>query len=167
MNKEWIEIAKLQKVSNLVTEKEYIDEAKKMWEEIFKEYQIDYKFDIVVDTEYEIHNVRTKGQLKKVYLLKAYTTKECFSQAKRIINEYMEQEIEQVEEQEVEKEDNYETKQEKTATYFFVAILLIAIIFEIGLIVSTKNEGNGIIEYVIIGILIIIELYGIVRLLKK
>lgn len=163
MNKEWIEIAKLQKVSNLVTQKEYIDEVKKMWEDIFKEYKIDYKFDIVVDTEYEIHRV----QLKKVYFLKAYTTKECFSQAKRIIDEYMAQEIEQVEEQEVEKEDNYGTKQERSATYFFVAILLIAIIFEIGLIVSTKNEENGIIEYVIVGILIIIELYGIVRLLKK
>lgn len=165
MEKEWITLAELQRVSNLVTEKEYIDETKKMWENIFREYKIDYKFDIVVDTEYSIQGVRTKGQLKKVYILKVYTTKESFPQAKSIINQYMAQEI-GPEENEIE-ENNYEPKEERFAKYFFVIVLLIAIILEIGLIISAKNEESGIGKYIVISVFIVIEVYAIIRILKK
>lgn len=165
MEKEWIVLAELQRVSNLVTEKEYIDKTKKMWEDIFREYKIDYKFDIVVDTEYSIQEVRTKGQLKKVYILKVYTTKESFPQAKSIINQYMAQEIEP-EKNEIE-ENNYKPKEERFAKYFFVVVLLIAIILEIGLIISVKNEESGIGKYIVISIFIVIEVYAIIRILKK
>lgn len=165
MEKEWIVLAELQRVSNLVTEKEYIDKTKKMWEDIFREYKIDYKFDIVVDTEYSIQEVRTKGQLKKVYILKVYTTKESFPQAKSIINQYMAQEIEP-EKNEIE-ENNYKPKEERFAKYFFVVVLLIAIILEIGLIISAKNEESGIGKYIVISVFIVIEVYAIIRILKK
>lgn len=165
MEKEWVAFAELQRVSNLVTEKEYIDKTKKMWEDIFREYKIDYKFDIVVDTEYSIQEVRTKGQLKKVYILKVYTTKESSPQAKSIINQYMAQEIEP-EENEIE-ENNYKPKEERFAKYFFVVVLLIAIILEIGLIISVKNEESGIGKYIVISVFIVIEVYAIIRILKK
>lgn len=165
MEKEWVALAELQRVSNLVTEKEYIDKTKKMWEDIFREYKIDYKFDIVVDTEYSIQEVRTKGQLKKVYILKVYTTKESSPQAKSIINQYMAQEIEP-EENEIE-ENNYKPKEERFAKYFFVVVLLIAIILEIGLIISVKNEESGIGKYIVISVFIVIEVYAIIRILKK
>lgn len=165
MEKEWIEVAELQRVKNLVTEEETINESKKMWDEILKQYNIDYKFEIVEDTEYSMEDVRFKGQLQNVYILKIYTTKENLKLIKSIIHEYAQDYKKEEPKREEYEENEYEPAGVKFGRYFIIIVMLLALILEIGLMVSAKEaEVSG---YVAIGIFIIIELYIIKKFSKK
>lgn len=169
----WIKAIELQRVTNLVDEKEKINYVQKLWDEILKQYDISYKFDIVQESEYR-NGGRTKGQLQVVYVLNLYTTKENLSKMKEIINEYEKEKIIKKETQDIQLEKEVEEEYEqltpvKFQKYFLTAILLISILIEIVIVISLFIEGGdqGIMEYGIIIVFLIIEIYVLKRIWKK
>lgn len=75
MEEEWIKYKELMEVNELVTQEETLKEEKKIWEEILKNENFEYKFkieEITKDKEFS----RYKGTLRKLYVLNLYI-KDC------------------------------------------------------------------------------------------
>lgn len=162
MEEEWIKVIEILRVENLIKGKYLIDFAQKEWEEILKPYEIKYKLDIEQGSEY-IGNVVRQYNLKKVYMLNLYTTKENIDQMKSIIKDVENAQLETPPElQEIDEEDNNEeVLPEKVSKYFFTILMILLIIFEIGMMIYFFKEKNTIPSYVVMGIVIVGELYCI------
>lgn len=171
MEEEWIKVREIVRVSNLIKDKNLIEFGQKDWREVLEQYKIKYKFEITQDTEY-VRGRRSAVNMQKVYILNLYTTKEYLQQMNRVIYEYENAPLEipeELREQGEEKiEDGYEDLVPiKVSKYFFVILMILLIILEVGLVIVSEKSSENIEVYVLIAILIIVELYAIVKLNKK
>ena len=180
MEEEWIKVREIVRVSNLIKDKNLIEFGQKDWREVLEQYKIKYKFEITQDTEY-VRGRMSAVNMQKVYILNLYTTKEYLQQMNRVIYEYENAPLEipeELREQGEEKdfgldeeekiEDGYEDLVPiKVSKYFFVILMILLIILEVGLVIVSEKSSENIEVYVLIAILIIVELYAIVKLNKK
>lgn len=172
MEEQWVKVAELQRVSNLVNEKDYIDNVKEQWTEILEQYKVKYKFDVTQGTEYKAAS-RTKGALQTVYILNLYTTKGDLQKVKGIINEYenssseLPPELLENNEEKYTKYEENELMQQKLSRYFISAIMLLVIAITIGIMVSIEYDSNNIVGYILGFIFICIAIYVLIRVNYK
>ena len=158
MEKEWVKVDYLIKITNLVAGKEVVDNTIKEWKEILEGNNINYKFDIEQETEY--FNGFRGQYLNKISVLYLYTTKDEVQRMKEIINEYNNSKSEIPNELKQQEEDSdEETKPIKVAMFIFKILITLLIIFEISIMIIFKDSIKNNQIYIFMSIIIIGELY--------
>ena len=126
MEEEWIRIKVLERVENLVTQRNIIDNAIKLWEERLNAYNIKFKFDVEYKSRVIMHR-----RTEQFYILVLYVEKGDISKVKSVIkeNEDLEKEV-FLENQEPISEFETETlEKQNNLNRIFITILLVVGIF--------------------------------------
>ena len=171
MEEEWIKYKELMEVNELVTQEETLKEEKKIWEEILKNENFEYKFkieEITKDKEFS----RYKGTLRKLYVLNLYIKEKDIKKVNEFFDELNKKEAKKCELEEKERiriNEEYENLLPRKIGKWFITLLMILLII-LETIIIINNLKNMIVEdttNIVMGILIIIEIYKIFRVWKR
>ena len=169
---EWVKVKEIARVHNLVKEQYIIDNTKKEWDDILKDDNIEFKYEIFETTEYTSEKSRTQygSQLTKIYVLELYIKKEYLTKVEEIIlnlNKVLKDIEEPWELQEAIEDDENEKQKIKLSNIMFVLFMIVLIGIQIAICVGCINDKGGVGLAVCMGIFIIFELLLTRAALKK
>ena len=165
MEEEWEKVAKLDSVNSLKTDEYRIKQIKKYWDDILKDENIDYKYEIEQEMEYEGFNP-IKGINRILYNVYLYVKKSDRKRIENIIDEINKEEKKQQDSKKEEIKKQYEgLTQVKLLKIFISALISIIILVEI--IILAEVESLPIAIYIIFIIAILLELITIGIVWKK
>lgn len=167
MEEEWVKVAKLDSVNSLKTDEYRIKQIKKYWDDILKDENIDYKYEIEQEMKYEGFDP-IKGINRTLYSVYLYVKKADRKRIENIIYEINKEEKKQQDNQK-EKEEikkQYEGLTQVKLLKIFISVL-ISIIILIEIVILVEEQSLPIAIYIIFSIAILLELITIGIVWKK